>query len=57
MMGTRLYGYGLAVILAVIAAVHAPGLTHHLHWKAAIIWGVVAVIVAAFATAFLPAKA
>ncbi|MBV8830646.1 MAG: hypothetical protein JO188_17510 [Hyphomicrobiales bacterium] len=57
MMGTRLYGYGLAVILAAIAAVHAPGLTHHLHWKAAVIWGVVAVIVAALATAFLPAKA
>ena len=30
MMGSpKIYGFGVAVICAVIAAVHAPGLTHH----------------------------
>ena len=48
MMGSpKIYGFGVAVICAVIAAVHAPGLTHHLHWKATIIWVIVAVVVAA----------
>jgi MFS-type transporter involved in bile tolerance (Atg22 family) len=58
MMGSpKIYGYGVAVVCAVIAAVHAPGLTHHLHWKATIIWVIVAVVVAALASAFLPDKA
>jgi len=42
----KYYGYGAAVIFAIIAAIHAPGLTHHLHWKATIIWGVLAIAVA-----------
>jgi hypothetical protein len=50
------YGYGVAVICAVIAATHAPGLTHHLHWKATLIWGVIAIAVAVGST-FLPDKA
>jgi MFS-type transporter involved in bile tolerance (Atg22 family) len=58
MMGSpKIYGFGVAVICAVIATVHAPGLTHHLHWKATIIWVIVAVVVAALASAFLPDKA
>ena len=56
MMGSpKIYGFGVAVICAVIAAVHAPGLTHHLHWKATIIWGVLAIAVAV-GSAFLPDK-
>jgi MFS-type transporter involved in bile tolerance (Atg22 family) len=51
----KIYGYGVAVVCAVIAATHAPGLTHHLHWKATLIWGVVA-IAAAVGSAFLPNK-
>jgi hypothetical protein len=50
------YGYVVAAILAVIAATHAPGLTHHLHWKATLIWAVVAIAVAV-GSAFLPDKA
>jgi hypothetical protein len=47
MMGSpKIYGYGVAVVCAVIATVHAPGLTHHLHWKATVIWGVVGIAVA-----------
>ena len=57
MMGSaKIYGYGVAVVCAVIAAVHAPDLTHHLHWKATIIWVVVAAIVAVVASAFLPGQ-
>jgi MFS-type transporter involved in bile tolerance (Atg22 family) len=58
MMGSpKIYGYGVAVVCAVIAAVHAPGLTHHLHWKATFIWVIVAVVIATLASAFLPDKA
>jgi len=57
MMGSpKIYGFGVAVICIVIAAVHAPGLTHHLHWKATIIWVIVAAAVAAAASAFLPGQ-
>jgi MFS-type transporter involved in bile tolerance (Atg22 family) len=48
-------GYCVAVVCAVIAATHAPGLTHHLHWKATLIWGVVAIAVAV-GSGFLPNK-
>ena len=48
----KIYGYGVAVVCALIAATHAPGLTHHLHWKATLIWGVVAVAAGA-GSAFL----
>jgi hypothetical protein len=55
MMGSaKIFGYGVAVVCAVIAAVHAPDLTHHLHWKATIIWVVVAAVVAVVASALLP---
>ena len=53
----KLYGYGVALICAVIAAVHAPGLTHHLHWRATLAWGIVAVVAAVVASALLPDKA
>jgi MFS-type transporter involved in bile tolerance (Atg22 family) len=52
----KIYAYIAAVVCAVIAATHAPGLTHHLHWKATLIWGVVAIAAAVWST-FLPAKA
>jgi hypothetical protein len=52
----KTYGYVAAAVCAVIAAVHIPGLTHHLHWKASLIWGVVAIVVAIGST-FLPANA
>jgi MFS-type transporter involved in bile tolerance (Atg22 family) len=52
----KINGFGVAVVCAVIAAVHAPGLTHHLHWKATFIWVIVAVVIAALASAFLPDK-
>jgi MFS-type transporter involved in bile tolerance (Atg22 family) len=56
MYSPKTYGYGVAPICAVIAAAHAPGLTHRLHWKATLIWGVIAVLAAAIAFAFLPEK-
>ena len=56
MYSPRTYGYGVALICAVIAAAHTPGLTHHPHWKATLIWGVIAVLAAAIAFAFLPEK-
>jgi hypothetical protein len=43
----KLYGYGLAAVCLVLAAARAPGLTHHQHWKAALIWGAIAIVVAA----------
>jgi hypothetical protein len=43
----KIYGYGLAAICLIFAAARAPGLTHHQHWKAALIWGVIAIVVAA----------
>jgi hypothetical protein len=55
-MNSKTYGYVAAALCAVIAAVHAPGLTHHVHWKATLIWAVVAVLVAVGST-FLPARA
>jgi MFS-type transporter involved in bile tolerance (Atg22 family) len=56
MRSPKIYGYGVGVICAVIAATHAPGLTHHLHWKATIIWGVIAVLAAAFSSVFFADK-
>jgi hypothetical protein len=53
----KIYAYGVAVVCAVIAAVHAPGLTHHLHWNATIIWGVAAALTVTVASEFLPNKA
>jgi hypothetical protein len=55
MASPKTFGYGAALVCAVIAAIHAPALTHHLHWKAALIWGVVAIAVAV-GSAFLPDK-
>jgi subfamily B ATP-binding cassette protein MsbA len=46
MVQPKIYGYGLAAICLVFAAARAPLLTHHQHWKAALIWGVVAIVVA-----------
>ena len=45
MVRPKIYGYGLAAICLVFAAARVPGLTHHQHWKAALIWGVVAILV------------
>lgn len=42
----KIYGYGVAAICLVFAAMRAPGLTHHQHWKAALIWAAVAIGVA-----------
>jgi hypothetical protein len=50
-----IYGYGVAVVCAVIVVAHAPGLTHHLHWKATVIWTVAAIVVAV-GSAFLPVQ-
>jgi hypothetical protein len=38
----KIYGYGVATLCLVFAATRAPGLTHHQHWKAALIWVAVA---------------
>ena len=55
MVQPKICGYGLAAICLVFAVTRAPGLTHHQHWKAALIWGVVA-IAAAVGTKILSDK-
>jgi hypothetical protein len=56
MFSPKIYGYGVAVVCAVMAAMRAPGLTHHQHWKAALIWGVLAIGVAVSSALFLGKK-
>jgi hypothetical protein len=48
----KIYGYALVALCLVFAATRAPGLTHHQHWKASLIWIAIA-IVAAIGSAFL----